>query len=124
MGFLRADLRENTEITRQVDQELARSDLVWLLSAQNQNMRELIVAKAHLIEGATMPDEFVRFFASTLVFDLMLQSRMKERSQSVLQIIPGASTRNSSMITSSTIPSFESSAGGPQRGSRSAACIA
>jgi hypothetical protein len=41
-----------------------------LFSSQNLKMRELIVAKAHLIEGSVMPDSFVRFFTSTLIFDL------------------------------------------------------
>src|SRR4051794_30357065 len=41
-----------------------------LFSAQNAKIRELIVAKAHLIEGSVMPDSFVKFFTSTLIFDL------------------------------------------------------
>jgi hypothetical protein len=30
----------------------------------------LIVSKAHLIEGSVMPESFVQFVTSTLVFDL------------------------------------------------------
>jgi hypothetical protein len=115
--FLRTDLRENTEITKSVDQKFGRSDVLWrgelafrqqqlaelygpvyglvtsqediyalwmdgrmneknfevkkLFSAQNASIRDLIVAKAHLIEGSVMPDSFVRFFTSTLIFDLL-----------------------------------------------------
>ncbi len=32
-----------------------------LFSSQNQKIRDLLVAKAHLIEGGAMPDSFVRF---------------------------------------------------------------
>jgi hypothetical protein len=41
-----------------------------LFSAQNKSIRNLIIEKAHLIEGSAMPDSFVRFFTSTLIFDL------------------------------------------------------
>jgi hypothetical protein len=116
IAFLHKDLRENTEITKSVDQQFARSDVLWrgelafrqqqlaelygpvygyiksqeaiaelwrskkmseknlevkkLFSAQNLRVRELIIAKAHLIEGGDMPSSFVQFFTSTLIFDL------------------------------------------------------
>ena len=41
-----------------------------LLARQNQILRDLIIDKVHLIEGSSMPACFVRFFTSTLVFDL------------------------------------------------------
>jgi hypothetical protein len=46
------------------------SEVKKLFSVQNLRMRELIVAKAHLIEGSVMPDSFVRFFTSSIIFDL------------------------------------------------------
>lgn len=46
------------------------SEVKKLFSLQNEKIRDLIVAKAHLIEGGKMPDSFVRFVTSTLVFDL------------------------------------------------------
>lgn len=36
----------------------------------NVMVRDLIVNKADLIDGATMPDCFVRFFTDTIIFDL------------------------------------------------------
>jgi hypothetical protein len=45
-------------------------DVKKLFSTQNAKIRELIIAKAHLIEGSVMPDAFIRFFTSTLIFDL------------------------------------------------------
>jgi hypothetical protein len=41
-----------------------------LFSSHNKEIRELILAKAHLIEGRNMPDSFVRFVTSTLIFDI------------------------------------------------------
>jgi hypothetical protein len=41
-----------------------------LFTTQNNKIRELIVAKAHLIEGSVMPSSFVRFVTSGLIFDL------------------------------------------------------
>lgn len=41
-----------------------------LFTDQNEKIRNLIVAKAHLIEGDKMPDSFVRFATSSLIFDL------------------------------------------------------
>jgi hypothetical protein len=45
-------------------------DVKKLLSTQNHILRDLIISKSHLIDGPQMPDSFVRFFTSTLVFDL------------------------------------------------------
>jgi hypothetical protein len=45
-------------------------DVKKLFSTQNQILRDLIISKSHLIDGAQMPKSFVRFFTSTLVFDL------------------------------------------------------
>jgi hypothetical protein len=45
-----------------------------LFSLQNATIRELIITKAHLIDGGAMPDSFVRFFTSTLIFDLYAAS--------------------------------------------------
>jgi hypothetical protein len=41
-----------------------------LLSHQNAKIRELLMTKTHLIEGYAMPDSFVRFITSTVIFDL------------------------------------------------------
>jgi len=41
-----------------------------ILSGQNQLLRDLIINKSHLIDGAAMPASFGQFFASTLIFDL------------------------------------------------------
>jgi hypothetical protein len=41
-----------------------------ILSGQNQLLRNLIINKAHLIDGAVMPASFSQFVASTLIFDL------------------------------------------------------
>jgi hypothetical protein len=40
-----------------------------LFREQNQAIRNLIINKTHLIEGRIMPDSFVRFCSSTLIFD-------------------------------------------------------
>jgi len=40
----------------------------WM-TKQNEVMRELLVKKAHLIEGSEMPDSMMRFATSTLIFD-------------------------------------------------------
>lgn len=45
-------------------------EIKQLFSMQNAKIRELIVTKTHLIEGNVMPDSFIRFFTSTLIFDL------------------------------------------------------
>jgi hypothetical protein len=45
-------------------------DVKKLLSKYNQILRDLIINKAHLIDGSVMPESFVRFFTSTVVFDL------------------------------------------------------
>jgi hypothetical protein len=41
-----------------------------LFAEQNAIIRQLIIDKAHLIEGSEMPEDFVRFFSSTIIFDL------------------------------------------------------
>lgn len=41
-----------------------------LLSRQNAFLRQLIIDKAHLIEGSEMPKSFVHLVTSTLIFDL------------------------------------------------------
>lgn len=45
-------------------------DVKRLLSELYGKLRNLIINKSHLIDGTTMPDSFVRFFTSTLVFEL------------------------------------------------------
>lgn len=40
------------------------------MSRQNEFVRKLIIDKAHLIDGSVMPESFVHFVTSTLVFDL------------------------------------------------------
>jgi hypothetical protein len=41
-----------------------------LLAEKNRAARQLIVQKAHLIEGGRMPDSFCRFVTSTTIWDL------------------------------------------------------
>jgi hypothetical protein len=53
-------------MARKMDEK--NSDIKTLFSQQNQILRDLIISKAHLIEGPTMPDSFVRLFTSTLIF--------------------------------------------------------
>ncbi|MDI4231452.1 hypothetical protein OZ411_01315 [Bradyrhizobium sp. Arg237L] len=113
---LQRQLRENTEITKKIEQVHAREDVLWrseldyrerqlselygpaygyvttsqeiydlwlekktpeinfkvkqLLTKQNEFMRDLLIRKAHLIEGAQMPESINRFATSTLIFDL------------------------------------------------------
>jgi hypothetical protein len=40
----------------------------WM-TKQNEFMRELLITKAHLIDGSKMPDSMMRFATSTLIFD-------------------------------------------------------
>jgi hypothetical protein len=114
--LLQHSLKENTEITKRVEQEFARENAIWkdelsyrqqqlselygplyailktqtdlyklwmdkkmrdrnfqvksLFKEQNAFIRELVTSKAHLIEGYRMPDTFVRFFTSTIIFDM------------------------------------------------------
>jgi hypothetical protein len=39
------------------------------MTKQNEFMRELLITKAHLIDGSKMPDSMMRFATSTLIFD-------------------------------------------------------
>jgi len=52
-----------------------------LFSSQNDKIRVLIVAKAHLIEGNEMPPSFVRFVTSGLIFDLYATGTEEEIPQ-------------------------------------------
>jgi hypothetical protein len=45
-------------------------DIKQLFSTHNEKIRELMVSKAHLIEGSVMPESFKRFSTCTLIFDL------------------------------------------------------
>jgi hypothetical protein len=117
---LQQQLRENTEITKEVEQAHARADVLWrseldyrerqlselygpaygyvktsqeiydlwmekktpeinlkvkqLLTKQNEFMRDLLISKAHLMEGAQMPESISRYATSTLIFDFYASS--------------------------------------------------
>jgi hypothetical protein len=49
-------------------------DVKKLLSKYNEILRDLLIHKAHLIEGETMPPSFVQFFTSTIVWDFYAAS--------------------------------------------------
>jgi hypothetical protein len=114
MESLQRQLKENTDITKRVEQSYSREDVLWqaelnyrerqlselygpaygiiksekeifdlwiaskmgdanlqvkqLFHDHNNRIIELIINKAHLIEGASMPDCFVRFVTNSIVF--------------------------------------------------------
>lgn len=45
-------------------------EIKMLFKRQNEIARELLLAKAHLIEGSTMPPSFIAVSTSTIIFDL------------------------------------------------------
>jgi hypothetical protein len=69
-GYLKSqtDIYELWHLRRQMDE--VNFEVKQLFAKQNRALRDLIITKTHLIEGAQMPDSFVRFFSSTIIFDL------------------------------------------------------
>jgi hypothetical protein len=66
------------------------SDVKRLLLTQNRILR--VINKSHLIDGSVMPDSFVRFFTSTLVFDLHAAPTDAGEVPGHLKTAPGQST--------------------------------
>ena len=57
---------------RQLDEK--NMEIKQLFARQNAIIRDLIITKTHLIDGAEVPPSFVTFFASTIIFDLYAAS--------------------------------------------------
>jgi hypothetical protein len=68
-GVLRSQ-RRIYELWRAEQMNQVNYEIKQLFKRQNEFIRQLIINKAHLIEGAVMPKGFTDYATSTLVFDL------------------------------------------------------